>query len=522
MTPLHIPRALRRALLAAGAGLALAAAGCGDGAESLTQASGDHVLTVQKITTAPNPSGLRFGFYEVENKQSASLGLAGRRSIARAGYEHWASSEHTQGQYTFTTTQTCAASHAYGEEVITSVALSFTQAVSGLHSTIPSFYPQDITDPTTRAAAKKYLYAYVQNLLKAVGRVQLAIDNEMVSNWRLDNPDDPDAATRAATWGAWYLEAAATARQAAADLGMSGSLRLVPVVNGDPFVQGNPIAAGPGANAWLVNAVAVSDGLAIDSYHSDPAQPVTDPQITIDTISFWIDNYAAGKPVTMTENGFTTITSWSPGITREERGGKLTGTEAEQSEYFAALLPALQAANAPGGAFHDQLRAFSIWSNIDNQKAPDIEDMFFGLLRADETPKPAAAAVTEALAAIEASAYDAPWTAVGDPVDVTASVGSGVTLTTTDGDTFEFLRYHDSALAHGTACHLRGTVAQQGALMIRINGHWVHAGVDAGAFDVNLPANDCLSSADNLVDIQATGAIYPFTQTITGLTLATQ
>lgn len=511
---------LSRARLAA-LSFALALAACGDGGSSTPSTPG-RAVTLQKITGAPNPTGLRFGFYEVETQQAATLQMTSRRTIARAGYEHWASAETTQGQYTFTTDKTIAATHSFGEQVFTSVAISFTADLSGLHSTIPAFYPQDITDPTTRTAAKAYVRAFVQHLLQTFGPVVLAIDNEMVSNWRLD-AGDADAAARAATWGAWYLEAAATARQAAADLGMADSLKLVPIVNGDPFAPGNLVGQGPSANAWLVNAVAASDGLAADDYHSDPSQPVTDPTITIDTIAFWIDDYAAGKPFTMTENGFTTITTWHPEITRDQRGDKFTGTEADQAAYFGALMPALQAANAPDGAFHNQLRAFSIFSNVDNPDAPSLDNVYFGLLRLDGSPKAASGVVAQALKGIEATPHDAPWAAAGDPVDVTAQLGSGVQITTTDGDAFELLRYRDTLLPSGTACHLRGTAATGGlALLLNVNGNWSHVGVAGGAFDIKLPSSDCVANGVNVVDIQATGGKFPATNTISNLSLAMQ
>jgi hypothetical protein len=423
-----------------------------------------------------------------------------------------------QGQYNFLTVQNCAATHAHGEQVVASVAISFSTALSGLTSTIPAFYPQDIADPTTRAAAKAYLRAYVQAMLKALGSVTLTIDNEAVSNWRLD-ATDAGAPQRAATWGAWYVEAVAVARQAADDLGMAANLKLQPIVNGNPFAIGNPIAHGAAANAWLVDAVAVSDGLAVDSYHSDLAKPVTDPAITIATLQFWIDNYAAGKPVMMTENGFDTITQQDPTITRLQRQGKLTGTEQEQAEYYAALMPALMQANAAGGIFHNQLRAFSLWSNIDNSHANDTSDIYFGLVRLDDTHKPAAAVVASAVGLLDADAFHRPWTRDAG-VDVSAALAGGVMLTTTDGDQFEYLHYVDTRLPRGSNCRLRGSAANAGALVVHINDLWKEVSVPAGAFEIQFPGFNCFADAANVVDVYATGAAFPFTQTISGLALA--
>jgi len=502
-----------RALAACVAPLVLALAGCGGGA-----APPASTVTVTKVAATPNPTGLRFGFFEAENQQGATLPLAGRRPVARAGYEHWAAGEREPGKYSFLTLQNCAVTHLYGEQLVASVAISFSTALSGQTSTIPAFYPQDITDPTTRAAAKAYLRAYVQALLNTVGSVTLTIDNEMVSNWRLDTTD-PDAPARAATWGAWYVEAVAVARQAAADLGMSANLKLQPIVNGDPFSAGNPIALGAAANAWLVDAVAVSDGLAVDSYHSDPAKPVTDPTITIDTLRFWIDGYSAGKPVMMTENGFDTITEQDPSVTRDQRQGKFTGTEQQQADYYAALLPALLEANAAGGAFHNQLRVFSLWSNVDNSHANDPEDVYFGLIRLDNSHKPAAAVVASALGALDADPFHrASVPAAG--VDVSDALAAGVMLTVTDGDEYEMLHYVDTRLAPGHACRLRGTAASDGGLLVHINTLWKQVAVKAGPFDVQFAAFDCNADAANVVDLYVTAAAFPATQTITDLALA--
>ena len=494
--------------------LAAALASCGGGA-----APAASTVQVTKFSVMPNPTGLSFGFFEAENQQALTLPLAGKRPLGRTGYEHWAADETTKGQYTFLSVPNAAATHAYGEQVVTSVAISYSLALNGIASTIPAFYPQDITDPTTRAAAKAYLYAYTQYLLNQLGSITLTIDNEMVSNWRLDGTD-LDAPARAATWSAWYVEAVAVARQAAADLGMSANLRLQPIVNGDPFSVGNPIAGGAASNAWLVNAVKVSDGLAIDSYHSDPNQPVTDSQITIDTISFWIDNYAAGKPVMMTENGFDTITQQDPSVTRDQRQGKLTGTEAEQATYYAGLMPALLKANAPGGAFHNQLRAFSIWSNVDNQHADDNDDIYFGLVREDNSYKPGARPVQDGIQAFESDPVQKPWTRDAG-TDVTAANAGGIALTYTEGNQFEYLHYVDARLPAGKTCRLRGTVANDGALVLHLNDVWKEVQVKAGAFEVQFNSFDCFGDAGNSLDLWATGQKYPFAQTVTGLELAT-
>jgi hypothetical protein len=477
------------------------------------------VLSMVKLTAKPNPTGLQVGFWEVFNQQAVTLKSMGKRPISRGNFESWIKLETAPGVYSFPTVSPYTVTHRYGEQVLATINISFSSAITPGKETIPSFYTNDIADPTTRAAAKKFLYAYVQYLLKQVGPVLLTIDYEIISNWKLFGADSGRDA-RAATWGAWYVEAAGVARQAAADLGLSRQLKLQPTVNGNPFAPNNPIAKGAAANRWLVDVIAKSDSLALDTYHTDPNLPVQDPTNTIKIIQFWIENFAGDKEVNITENGFTTITEQDPTITRQQRDMKLTGTEQEQAEYYAALFPRLLAENKPGGLFQNKLRSINLWSIVDNSRADAKDDIYFGLVRLDGTEKPAASVVRSAIKTLETDSFNQPWTLQGAGVDVTASMDAGVDLTYTDGTDFEFVRYTDPKLAAGSLCQLSGSAGNSGSLVVSINGQWVYKEVSSGPFDLDL-GSACKPGGENVVDVYATGPRFPFAQRISQLKLKT-
>jgi hypothetical protein len=360
----------------------------------------------------------------------------------------------------------------------------------------------------------------VQTLLNQAGAVVLTIDYEIIGGWRLQS-SDAERDARARAWADWYIEAAATARQAAANLGKSALLKLQPIVNSDPFAPGNPMASGAAGNAWLVDVVAASDSLALDTYHSDPALSVTEPTHTLSTIQFWIDQFSAGKPVMVAENGFTTITEQNPSVTRAQRQMKYTGTEAQQAQYYAALFPRLLEANRPGGIFHNQLRAFCMWSIVDNSNAADKDpgDVYFGLLRLDGSAKPSAAVVASAIAGAESDAFHRPDVPTGPAVDVTSAMAGGVDLQFNEGDDFEYLTYVDPQLAAATRYTITGTASQAGSLVINVNGKWQSASVSAGSFSLTIDPAALKPGLRNTLEIYAPGARFPFSQRLSGLKL---
>lgn len=496
----------------------LSACGGGGGA-AVPTGGGSATLTL--LHAAPNPTGLATGFYEVRGAQATTLGVMGHRPVARAGFDGWASLETSPGVYAFPDISRLQRSHVFGERLQAAVNVSFSNAIVPGQGTIPAFYADDITDPATRAAAKRFLRAYVQWLLRGAGSLVLTIDYEIVGNWRLD-VDDAARDARAAAWGAWYVEAAAVARQAAADLGQSADLTLQPIVNTDPLAAGNPMGLGAVArNQWLVDAVKASDALALDTYWSDMSAPPADPTHTLDIIRFWIDAFSAGKPVVVAENGFSSVTTVDPNITRAQHQGKLTGTEAQQASYFAALFPRLQQMNAPGGPFHNQLRAYDIWSIVDNPYATDEASIYYGLVRQDGSLKPAAPVVRDAIASIESDPVSRPWAWADAGTDVTAGNQAGTPLSFADGERFDVLRVSVPSLPAGPGCHVTGTASQPGSLLVDIAGGWTQADLAGGPFRVDLPLAACRTGAPAVADLLAPGPRFPASQVLAGVALGT-
>lgn len=466
--------------------------------------------TVFKHAAQPNPTGLRVGFWEVFTQQAATLSAMGRRPSARVSFDGWAAIELQRGVYTFPNPARYGDTHAFGETILGCINISFR---------IPTTlgYVNSITDRDTRRAAKRFLYAYVQWMLGNFGSAVLTIDYEIVSNYRLFVPGSE---ARGREWAAWYIEAAAVARQAAADLGMGAALKLQPIFNGDPFLEGSPIALGGAHNPWLRDVVNVSDFLALDSYFRDPARPMTDATRTIDVIRFWLDEFAGDRDVVVTENGFKSVRTGDPDAPRDDR--KYNGTEAEQAAYYEDLFAKLLAANRPEGAFRNRLRGFHMWSITDNPKAEDREDRHFGLIRADGTEKPAAAVVRNAIRGIEADPFHQPYiaapTAGRDLAARLRKGGEPVPLAFHEGDRFEYLRRRDVGPQIGAEIRLQARLATPGNLMLCVNGQWMIARGQS-AFDIDISAHYRLG-APNTIDVLATAQVYPVNQQVVFLDIA--
>jgi hypothetical protein len=473
----------------------------------------DPIPTITKNTVLPNPTGMALGFVE-NGKQSLTLSLMGKRPASRVSTDVWNQIEKTKGVYTWPVTNAGLA-HQYGSDVVHAVNVSFAGKIIGAGAAIPSpMYSDDITNATTRLAAKKFVYAYTRHLLKTYGAANLAIDYGVVTNWKL-NQKDATEMYRASTWGTWYLEAAGQARQAAIDLGMSDKLRLVVAVDADPTLGTSPVNGGPLVNQWLVNAVSTADSIGVVTYASIAGQPVTSAQHTIDVVKFWIDNFAGYKPVLVLENGFSTATSADSAVTRETRQMKYTGTEADQAAYYTNLFAMMTVANKSGGAWKNQVRSFIISGITDNTAAIDFGDRYLGVTRADGSVKPGGTVARTRIITAEADPVLQPFT-LSTAVDVTSDgQGGGVEVNYTSGNSYEYLNYSVKANSVGKDCVFQGTLSVPGTLIMNVNGLWLTQTLKAGHFIFGLP--NC--AIMNSVDLYATSAVLPFKQHIADLKL---
>lgn len=473
--------------------------------------------TIYRHTATPNPTGLQLGFWEVYNQQPNTLELTGKRPTSRVGFDNWLSFETSKGVYNFSSFNNYSRVHNYGATILAAVNISFTNLITANKQTIPSFYVNDITNTETRQAAKNFLKAYVQALLKTVGTLVLTIDYEIVSNYKLSLPNSD---SRATAWGAWYVEAAAVARQAAADIGMADKLKLMPIVNGNPLDTENPISKGAAKNQWLVNVVNASDYLALDTYHGDSTLANTSAKSTFDIIKFWIDNYAGNKEVIVTENGFNTVTQINPAITRVNRSYKLTGTEADQAIYYQNLFAQLGEANKTNGIFRNKLRSFNIWAIRDNHvKDVSDEERYFGLIGIDSKNndylKPAANIVKNGYAALETDAFHRPYN-VNNGENITSSgilIGNGnLSLNYNNGDSFDFLRYTITNLGQSSKYTLNVSTVDTGNIILKVNNKWLYYEANK-TFTLDVTPY-CLPKALNTIDLYCTSGKFPFTQKV--------
>lgn len=488
--------------------------------------------TVVKWRARPNPTGLRLGFWDNFNHQDVTLSTMGRRPSGRVGFDGWKLIEKTRGEYQWPLNDHMALTHRHGESILAAVNICFSVPTG------PGLYVDDIADPTTRDAAKAFLYEYVKQLMQAHGSVVLTIDYEIVSNYLLAKGVS-QAAAQSRKWREWYVDhAVPTARKAAADLGMAGMLKLQPIFNGNPLSGDHPVAVNEEVKAALLDVVRVSDCLALDTYFSDPTRDVSNAAHTVDIIAFWYATYAKpnGKEVVVTENGFSTITELYHEIDRESRDGKYTGYEAQQNDYYTNLFPLLLAANQKTGAFENKLRGFHVWCIMDNDKRPEMDPArYLGLYHLPEgdqrvgPPKPAAQTVRDAIASAEADPFHRPsQLAPVDGLDLWPKLQEGrrVTVRYTEGDDHDFLRYMDwgpGPDAGAARPTLVVTFKQRGDLLLCVNGTWLRepgALVDEQhTFTLDLSGRYDMNGA-NTIDVFATAQAFPAHQELIELRMA--
>lgn len=489
---------------------------------------------VYKGQGVPNPTGMGIGFWETFGYQALTLRHMGRRPSARAGFDKWEALEPQKGIYRLEDVgRVYSLTHQFGEDVMVSVNLS---------DKIPKHYAQDITNDTTRGAAKDFLRAYVQHLLKNFGAVTLTIDYEMVSNLKLYAPGSQP---KAQAWCQWYVEAAQTARRAAADMGAAHLLKLQPIFNGDvlPFPDAdpsmvNPLSLGGDANPWFRDVTRVSDQLALDTYFKSRRPSVSDAQNTLDIIEFWMREYAQpGQAIVVTENGFSSVgTPYDPYTCQSNQGclvdeRKLRGTEDEQALYYEELLPLLQKENRPEGRLRNRLRSFHAWAIVDNKVAyeksegKDIEHFYFGLMRLepvkdDLAEKPAAPVVRQAIQRLESHAFHRPYhIEIQTDRDLEARLRlekEPVPLNFKGGCDFEFLRWEGhtpTTSSHATLSLTLDNPNNDAHVLICVNGQWLHGAPDA--LPALTPAMQWGSL--NTIDVYVTAAIYPSRQSVRSL-----
>jgi hypothetical protein len=481
---------------------------------ALSLSLGAAPVAVFRERVEPNPTGIQFGFWANYDRQEGVLRDFGRRPIERIAFLKWAMIEKEKGVYDWGKSFFFhRKGHLFGSTVVTNVNVIATHEVNPKATqAIPAFYPGRITNPGTRAAAKRFVAAYVTELLKHTGDIILVFDYELLWNY---TPKTPELRQE---YRDWYVEAAEIARRTAKETAPQAKLRIMPIVNGAPLTTadrliggGNPPDHTP--QKWLLDVVRASDYLGIDTYGYDPQNP-TSAETTMRTIEFWTTNYSLGKPVLVTENGYSSVREEVP--TYPRKGHHARGNEAEQAAYWQDLFARLETANQPDGPLHNQLRAFCIWMYHDRKakRTSNPLEFHFGLRRLDGSAKPAFGVVRDAFAHLERDPFHQP-SRVADSMDITADLAKGIPLIYHAGNHHDRLR---ATFTPGKQAKLTLTTREPAGLIAALNGTWLADPEPKTNFAMDLSAA-AKPNEENTLLLWLTGPRYPATTTVRDLAI---
>ena len=473
-----------------------------------------------------NPSGVAFGFWSNYQRNADALEAFGRRPLDRVDFVKWFMVERTPGIYDFEGRfRDHALAHRCGSSIVANVNVALSREINpeGIQA-IPAWYAPRITDPRTRKAARSFLRAYVQALLRGVGDVTLSIDYEFFWFYRPSN-GDPDVLRR--EYRDWYVEAVDLARAAAREIGMEDQLRIIPILNGAPEdlvpYLGSAVPDHVPAS-WLLDIVAASDALGVDLYDYWPNDP-TSPGKAMDVLRFWREHYSLGKPIYVTEVGFSTVAEHVPALAHQ--GYHARGSEAEQALFLKNLFQSLARDNQPGEPLGDAVRGLSLWSYADHHEddrpwAHDVEN-HFGLVRPDGSPKPAFHEVQKAWNAFEGDERTAP-SRLADESDVTEMLfdpGAPEVVTRylsgTRNDSLQVTFEHPP---RGFRLWLRVELDQPSALVVRVNEGFASTAEQGLSTSPELDVTDLLRfRGENQLEIFVTDDRFPVIRRVRSLAL---
>ena len=476
---------------------------------SFTAAAQNTPFKLEKVTVTDNPKGLGFGFW-CNGKLSDKMMLDfGRRPYERYGFFSWVATETSPGVYdTAKLIEGIHQVHALGSTCIISMNnISGPWFLPSHKSQIPRFYEQDITNKKTREAGKKYIYTVVGELLKACGDLVVCFDYEMMWHCR------PDTPAKQKLLRDWFIDAAAEARRSAADIGMSDALKIIPIVNGS--VADNSIMKTLNSGQknhkpakWLLDMVAVCDYLAIDSYDFDVNNP-SDPSKTLSTFGFWIKNYSLGKPVHITEFGYSTGVTHYPNYKTSYHA---TGTEEQQRDFYKAMMPMMVKENVPGGKLNGQVRSFCFWMYSDSKAKQHNQERehYFGIVRMDKSHKPSFDVIKDGMDKIETDPATAPSLEKGRTA-IDAKALKGTTSVFTSGTSFDYFELTPDRKS-GKA-NIEISLEKEGAVLACSAGKWFQSLDSKKTHTMTLPVDG------SPVKLFLTGGYYPFSQTVKNITL---
>ena len=469
-------------------------------------ASTEKLPPVEKVSVEASESGIGFGFWANNRYSERVFDDFGRRPYERFGFFSWNSIERAPGQYdTHKIIEGVQLLHRLGTTPIISLNnISGPWFNRAKKSQIPAFYPQDITDQKTRAAGLRYIDRVIREVLEATGSLVVCFDYEMMWHCRPDTPEKQQLLHD------WFLEAVAAARGAAAEIGLSEQLKIIPIVNGAVDTPTTlKLLNSPAENhtpaRWLTDMVAVCDYLAIDSYDFDKEDP-TNPEKTLRTLAFWIRNYSLGKPVLVTEFGYSTGVSYYPDYKTHYHA---TGTEEQQHDFYAALFPRLVEENRPGGLLNGQVRCFCLWmySDISTKKSTPARENHFGMIRLDGSRKPSFELVHREIDAIESDPQSDPSRERARERLTDKQFGEGIAMRYCSGCDYDYLQFDTRECPAGTYT-VTVKYAHPGALLIHSAGKWYRSTDDQRTHSLTVEVDG------EGLQLYATGSRFPFEQRI--------
>lgn len=482
------------------------------------------VETMQRLRIEPNPAGLSLGFWASYDRSGSVLQDFGLRPIERVDFGKWMSVERSPGKYTKPDWLPIRNTHINGSTAIINVNTIFSSEVQPqINTIIPKFYPPRITHPKTREAAKKFLRTYVGWLIEEFGTFWLSLDYELF--W-FYSPSTPQIQKE---YRDWYVEAAAIVRDEAARRGASDRVKLVPIVNAEIIKNAqkflNSPAEGHRPAAWLQDVVAASDGLAVDTYASDPDHP-TSAAPAFANIAFWLKHYAdPTKPFFVTENGFSTVRESEPDY---PNGYHARGTEAQQAEFFKDMFVRIVSYNQQLKPNQARISAYCVWMYTDmkpRSEGKEPLEAFFGLRRIDGSRKPAFSLVQSFYRLIESKPEFSPWRQTGaEDVKSAWEQGSPIPMTYTSGTEHDVLEITFRPPQDAPGLRVEVKLETAGAIVAELNGKiWKGNTVAevSRSHTINFETG-AIPGETNTLRLRFTAERYPLAQAITALKLFAQ
>lgn len=450
-----------------------------------------------KTSYKQNDSGLQFGFFANYNHQASVFETFGKLPVDRTGFNKWSHIEKEKGVYSWSNFSNDSSPHKLGNTSIICIDISSTNYQ---YNNIPSFYPQSITDKTTRSAAKRFLYQFVQKMLTALeGDVLLLIDYELDFQQAIHNNEV--GWNRAKIFAEWFIEACGVAREAARAAGKGDNLKLAMNYNNITDVH----KRGKAQNQWMLDMAEVVDYVTVDSYNK--YDDWTDASITIENIRFLMNNYSLGKPVLVVENGLSIKKDTS--VIDE-----VTGLNQMQlsTKYFENLFREFRFALERGDFLNANLQSYLVWSYFDTKGS---ETNFTAVAADDNTLYDNGKAIRKGVQLLYKQKQFNPSYATA----VTEASIAPPQINVTSGTEYDKLTYvvtdYDTAKADG---RLRVKLSEQGTAFITVNGqtHIVsEAMIDSHVFDLS-----GMRDGLNVIDIYFGHTVAPSTRTVEKIVLS--